>query len=171
MIAVEVRHATLNTHDRSGGPAQNTEHTSSQEEKEKEKKEKEKEKTHIKSNNPHLTGGEQEHLPQLPVRGIWLVPLQGILGPQKKKLAVSVQSGCYEAVSTGIAFAGPGNRAHQIGQMRSTRTRVRVNRVKINQNFMKWLESDITNHLSTHINSSNIIRKFVHHLPPKKQKT
>ena len=61
MIAVEVRHATLNTHDRSGGPAQNTEHTSSQEEKEKEKKEKEKEeeKTHIKSNSPHLTGGEQ----------------------------------------------------------------------------------------------------------------
>ena len=65
MIAVEVRHATLNTHDRSGGPAQNTEHTSSQEEKEKEKKEKEEkekeeeeEKTHIKSNNPHLTGGE-----------------------------------------------------------------------------------------------------------------
>ena len=56
MIAVEVRHATLNTHDRSGGPAQNTEHTSSQEEKEKEKEE---EKTHIKSNNPHLTGGEQ----------------------------------------------------------------------------------------------------------------
>ena len=58
MIAVEVRHATLNTHDRSGGPAQNTEHTSSQEEKEKEKKEKEEEKTQIKSNNPHLTGGE-----------------------------------------------------------------------------------------------------------------
>ena len=64
MIAVEVRHATLNTHDGSGGPAQNTEHTSSQEEKEKEKKEEEKEeekkeeKTHIKSNNPHLTGGE-----------------------------------------------------------------------------------------------------------------
>ena len=66
MIAVEVRHATLNTHDRSGGPSQNTEHTSSQEEKEKEKekkekKEKEEEKTHIKSNNPHLTGGEKHH--------------------------------------------------------------------------------------------------------------
>ena len=71
MIAVEVRHTTLTTHDRSGGPAQNTEHTSSQEDEEKEKEDDEKEdeeedeaeeedeKTDIKSNNPHLTGGEK----------------------------------------------------------------------------------------------------------------
>ena len=43
MIAVEVRH----------------DHTSSQEENEEEEEEEEEEKTDIKSNNPHLTGGEK----------------------------------------------------------------------------------------------------------------
>ena len=63
MIAVEVRHATLASHDRGWGPADNTDHTSSQEEKKEEEEEEEEEeaeeKTDIKSNNPHLTGGEK----------------------------------------------------------------------------------------------------------------
>ena len=76
-IAVEVRRGTLNSPDRGWGPARNTELTWSRlrsgtehwahiiavgdeedtedAEKEEEKKEK---TTHIKSNNPHLTGGE-----------------------------------------------------------------------------------------------------------------
>ena len=71
-IAVEVRCGTLASQDRSCGPARNTDHTSSQdetkekakaeekeEEEEDEEEEKEEEvKAHIKSNNPHLTGGE-----------------------------------------------------------------------------------------------------------------
>ena len=57
MIALEVRHATLNTHD----PhmiAVEEEEKEEKEEKEEEEEEEE-EKTHIKSNNPHLTGREK----------------------------------------------------------------------------------------------------------------
>ena len=76
-IAVEVRCGTLASQDRCWGPVRNTDHTSSQDEtkekaeekekekeketekKEKEKKEKKEVKPHtLKSNNPHLTGGE-----------------------------------------------------------------------------------------------------------------
>ena len=66
-IAVEVRCGTLASQDRGCGPARNTDHTSSQDEtKEKEKakaeeeeeEEEEEVKADIKSNNPHLTGGE-----------------------------------------------------------------------------------------------------------------
>ena len=74
-IAVEVRRGTLNSHHRGWGPARNTELTESRhtehwthriadgneddEEKKEEKEEKkEEEKTDIKSNDPHLTGGE-----------------------------------------------------------------------------------------------------------------
>ena len=70
-IAVEVRCGTLASQDRGCGPARNTDHTSSQDEtKEKEKAkaeeaeeegedEEEEVKADIKSNNPHLTGGEK----------------------------------------------------------------------------------------------------------------
>ena len=65
-IAVEVRCGTLASQDRGCGPARNTDHTSSQDEtKEKEKakaeeeEEEEEVKADIKSNNPHLTGGEK----------------------------------------------------------------------------------------------------------------
>ena len=65
MIAVAVRHATLASYARGWGPARHTDHTSSQEETEDDEKdeeedeaEEEDEKTDIKSNNPHLTGGE-----------------------------------------------------------------------------------------------------------------
>ena len=54
MIALEVRHATLNTHD----PHMIAVAEEEKEEKE-EKEEEEEEKTHIKSNNPHLTGREK----------------------------------------------------------------------------------------------------------------
>ena len=67
-IAVEVRCGTLASQDRGCGPARNTDHTSSQDERketakaeeEEEEEEKEEEvKAGIKSNNPHLTGGEK----------------------------------------------------------------------------------------------------------------
>ena len=66
MMAVEVLHAILHTHHRNThthiiavGPARHTERTWSQEEDDEEEKEEKEEKTaHIKSNNPHLTGGE-----------------------------------------------------------------------------------------------------------------
>ena len=66
-IAVEVRCGALASQDRGCGPARNTDHTSSQDEtKEKEKakaeeeeEEEEEVKADIKSNNPHLTGGEK----------------------------------------------------------------------------------------------------------------
>ena len=65
-IAVEVRCGTLASQDRGWGPVRNTDHASSQDEtKEKAEEEKEKEeeevevKADIKSNNPHLTGGEK----------------------------------------------------------------------------------------------------------------
>ena len=72
-IAVKVRCGTLASQDRGWGPARNTDHTSSQDETEdetKEEKEKEKaeaeDKADIKSNNPHLTGGEiKYHVPFL----------------------------------------------------------------------------------------------------------
>ena len=67
-IAVEVRCGTLASQDRGCGPARNTDHTSSQEEtkekekeKAKEKAKEEEDKADIKSNNPHLTGGEKTH--------------------------------------------------------------------------------------------------------------
>ena len=74
MIAVEVRRTTLTSHDRSDGLACNTAHThhgnthiiavgrgrrgeGGEEEEEEEKH------ADIKSNNPHLTGGEQKKRP------------------------------------------------------------------------------------------------------------
>ena len=64
MIAVEVRRGTLNSHHRGWGPARNTELTDSQkdgnddDEEKKDEEEEEEDRAHIKSNNPHLTGGE-----------------------------------------------------------------------------------------------------------------
>jgi len=49
-IAVEVRQGTLNSHDRGWDPTQNTD--------EEEEEEEEEDRAHIKSNNPHLTGGK-----------------------------------------------------------------------------------------------------------------
>ena len=61
-IAVEVRCGTLASQDRGCGPARNTDHTSSQDEtKEKAEEEEEEVKADIKSNIPHLTGGEKIH--------------------------------------------------------------------------------------------------------------
>ena len=55
MLAVEVRHATLTTHHR-----KRRRRTTKEDEEEDEAEEKEEdEKTDIKSNNPHLTGGEK----------------------------------------------------------------------------------------------------------------
>ena len=62
-IAVEVRRGTLASQDHGWGSARNTDHTSSQEETEdetKEEAEEEEDKADIKSNNPHLTGGEKK---------------------------------------------------------------------------------------------------------------
>ena len=55
---LEVRRGTLNSQDRGWGPVRNTDHTSSQDETKAEAEEKEEVKADIKSNNPHLTGGE-----------------------------------------------------------------------------------------------------------------
>ena len=54
-LAVEVRHATLNTQDRSWGPTRRRRHGGGRGEWEGEGGE----ETDIKSNNPHLTGGEK----------------------------------------------------------------------------------------------------------------
>ena len=56
MIAVEVRHATLTTHHRKRKEDEEKE----EEEEKEEAEEEEEEKTDIKSNNPHLTGGEKQ---------------------------------------------------------------------------------------------------------------
>ena len=56
MIAVEVRHATLTTHHRK---RKEDEEKEEEEEEKEEAEEEEEEKTDIKSNNPHLTGGEK----------------------------------------------------------------------------------------------------------------
>ena len=69
-VAIGVQHATLNWEDPSChcGPARHTEHRGSQlieendEGEEGEEEEEGGEETDIKSNNPHLTGGEQPHL-------------------------------------------------------------------------------------------------------------
>ena len=58
MVPVEVRQGTLDVAARGYGPAGNTGCGCSLWAREKEEKEKKEEKTtHIKSNNPHLTGG------------------------------------------------------------------------------------------------------------------
>ena len=61
-LAIEVRHATLNTRARSWGPTRHTEHTSSKLRSDTDAAEGGRrggEETDIKSNNPHLTGGEK----------------------------------------------------------------------------------------------------------------
>ena len=61
MIAVEVRHATLTTHHRKRKEDEEKEEEEEKEEaEEEEEEEEEEEKTDIKSNNPHLTGGEKQ---------------------------------------------------------------------------------------------------------------
>lgn len=103
-------------------------------------------------------------------------PSKYLVFRKKNKLTASVQSGFYEAVSTGIASAGPGNRA--IGQTLYILVRVQVNRVKINQNFMKWnltplikcIWYNIYIYLSTHLNSSIIKKNGRLSAPPKKKK-
>ena len=74
MVAVEVRQGTLRPDGRglcSAGPAGNAGHggsrlradsTTTKEEGEEEEEEEEEEQADIKSNNPHLTGGEQRIL-------------------------------------------------------------------------------------------------------------
>lgn len=99
-------------------------------------------------------------------------PSKYLVFRKKNKLTASVQSGFYEAVSTGIASAGPGNRA--IGQTLYILVRVQVNRVKINQNFMKWNLTPLIKciwyniYLSTHLNSSIIKKNGRLSAPPKK---
>ena len=80
-IAVGVRHATLNSQDRGWGPARHTELTISRQEEEEGggKREEEAgggegEETNIKSNNPHLTGGEQSRGPS--VMGLFFGSIQ-----------------------------------------------------------------------------------------------
>ena len=67
MVVVEVRQGTLGVDGRGWGPAENTVDRGSQlskddeddeEDEEEEEKEEEEEATDIKSNNPHLAGGE-----------------------------------------------------------------------------------------------------------------
>ena len=64
-IAVEVRHATLNSQDRGWGPARHTELTGSQLRRTTGGGGR-RSSADIKSNNPHLTGGEKQHLTRLP---------------------------------------------------------------------------------------------------------
>ena len=77
MIAVEVRRGTLNSQDRGGGPARNTDLTGSRlrsdtehcrggggdgptQNTDEEQEEEERDAAHIKSNNPHLTSREKK---------------------------------------------------------------------------------------------------------------
>ena len=64
---------------------------------------------------------------------------------KKNKLTASVQSGFYEAVSTGIASAGPGNRA--IGQTIYIYTRSCPSEQCENKSEFHEMESDTTNHM------------------------
>lgn len=103
-------------------------------------------------------------------------PSKYLVFRKKNKLTASVQSGFYEAVSTGIASAGPGNRA--IGQTLYILVRVQVNRVKINQNFMKWNLTPLIKCIWYNIYISINSPQFIHHqkkwsiiCPPQKKKT
>lgn len=102
-------------------------------------------------------------------------PSKYLVFRKKNKLTASVQSGFYEAVSTGIASAGPGNRA--IGQTLYILVRVQVNRVKINQNFMKWNLTPLIKCIWYNIYISINSPQFIHHqkkwsiiCPPQKKK-